>query len=137
VPVEADLVAYLDPLVTETSAGATPDLVEGPMPEQPDDMVAIAHYLSEPSDDYTMGPSLTAPGSEIERVQVMARSTSKATALARAAAYYALLANLQNVVMSGRTYFTIESEGPPFGLGQDVSNRWRYVANYRVRKQRG
>ena len=136
-PVVADLIAYLDPLVAETSSGATPDLVEGPAPEQPDDLVAITHYLSERSDDYVMAPSLTAPGSELERVQVMARSVSMATAITRANAFHVLLDNLLNVTMSGRVYFSIESEGPPFSLGQDQSNRWRFVANYVVRKHRG
>jgi hypothetical protein len=137
VPVVTDLIAYLDPLVSETAAGATPTLVEGPMPESPDDMVALTHYNSRRSDDYTMGPSLSAPGSEIQSVQVMARSTAMATALARADAYYVLLDNLQGVVMAGRTYFTIESDGPPFSIGQDVNYRWRFVASYHCRKQRG
>ncbi len=136
-PVVTDLIAYLDPLVTEDATGLAPTLVEGPMPESPDDMVALTHYNSRKSDDYVMGPSLSAPGSEIESVQVMVRSTSMATAFARAAAYYALLDNLQGVVMAGRTYFTIDSDGPPISLGQDINARWRFVASYHCRKQRG
>lgn len=132
--VEADLVAYLDPNVSET---AGTNLFEGPMPELPDNCVAVTHYASERSDDYAMSASLTAPASELNRVQVMVRNTAKATAKSKADAYHALLDNLHNVTMSGRTYFAIESDGEPFSLGQDGNLRWRYVGNYLVRKQRG
>jgi hypothetical protein len=133
-PVEADIVAYLDPLIAE-AAGI--DLFEGPAPELPDNLIAVAHYDSLRSDDYTMGASLSAPASEIELVQVMTRNTDKATAQARADAVYALLDNLQNATINGRSYFHVESDGPPSGLGQDVNQRWRFVANYQVRKVRG
>lgn len=134
-PVEADLVAYLDPLIAET---AGTDLFEGPPPEAPDNVVAVALYMTERSDDFTMGASLSAPGSELEHVQVMVRNTVKATAESKAAAIYALLENLQaTTTVNGRTYFEIASDGPPFGLGQDGNLRWRYVFNARVRKPRG
>lgn len=134
-PVEADIVAYLDPLIAET---AGTDLFEGPAPELPVNVVAVAHYASVRSDDYTMGASLTAPGSELEMVQVMVRNTVKATAQARAAAIYALLDNLQNATLTGgRIYFSVEAEGPPFCIGQDANERWRFVSDYRVRKHRG
>jgi len=100
-------------------------------------MVAMTHYLSRPSDDYTMGASLSAPGSELQDVQVMARSPSMATARTRANAYHVLLDNLQDTTINGRVYFHVTSDGPPFSLGQDQNQRWRYVANYHVRKQRG
>ena len=132
--VEADLVAYLDTQLSET---AGTDLFEGPMAELPDNQIVVTHYASEESDDYTMGASLSAPGSEIVMVQVMARNTVKATALARAQAAHAKLDNLQNQTLSGRSYFTIEAQGEPFSLGQDQQHRWRYVANFRVRKARG
>jgi hypothetical protein len=133
----ADLIAYLDPLVSETTTGTAPTLVEGPMPESPDGMTAVTHYMSRTSDDRVMSASLSAPGSELEDVQVMSRSTSMATARARANAFYALLDNLQNQTINGRVYFWIVSDGPPFSLGQDVNQRWRFAANYHVRKHRG
>lgn len=133
-PVEADVVAYLDPLIAET---AGTDLFEGPAPELPDNLVAVSHYASVQSDDFAMSASLSAPASELEMVQVMVRNTDKGTAKSRADAAYALLDNLQNATLSGRKYFAIEGEGPPFGLGQDFNTRWRYVANFRVRKVRG
>src|SRR6185503_20990534 len=132
-PADADLVAYLDPLVSE-SATASPDptLVEGPMPELPDACVAITHYAGEPAEDRVMSPSLTAPGIEVARVQVMVRNPDKATARTRAYAYHALLDNLHSTPISGRLYFAVESiDGEPYCLGQDQNSRWRYVANYR------
>jgi Bacteriophage minor capsid protein len=132
-----DLISYLDPLLAESSTGAAPTLVEGPMPEFPDAMVALTHYMSQPSDDYVMGPSLSAPGSELESVQVMSRSALMSTAQARADACYSLLDNLQNQTIGPRVYFHITSDGPPISLGQDQNARWRYVANFHCRKQRG
>jgi hypothetical protein len=85
-----------------------------------------------------MGASLTGPGSELEYVQVMVRNVVKATAESKADAIYALLENLQSTTtVNSRTYFEIASDGPPFGLGQDLNLRWRYVFNARVRKPRG
>jgi hypothetical protein len=107
------------------------------MPESPDDMIALTHYNSQKSDDWVMGPSLSAPGYEVEDVQVMARSVRMNTARARADACHTLLDNLQGVTIAGRKYFTIESDGPPFGIGQDINSRWRFVASYHCRKQRG
>lgn len=132
--VEADLVAYLDPLIAET---AGTDLFEGPAPEQPDNVIAVAHYNSQASDDFAMAASLTAPDSELEDVQVMVRNTDRATGRARAHAIHALLDNLQDATLSGRKYSHITSDGPPFGLGQDATGRWRFAANYHVRKARG
>lgn len=133
-PAEADLVTYLDALIPET---AGTDLFEGPMPETPDNCIAVWLYATEKSDDFAMGASLSAPASELEHVQVMVRNTDKATAKSKADTVYALLDNLQNVTMTGRKYFAIEGEGPPFDLSQDKSLRWRFVANFVVRKVRG
>lgn len=132
--VEADLVAYLDPLIAE--AGGT-SLFEGPPSETEANAIFIAHYDSEKSDDFTMGPSLDPPGSELESVQVTVRNTVRATAVSRANAIHALLDNAQNLSIGGRTYFRIESDGPPAGLGQDELGRWIFVASYHVRKHRG
>lgn len=134
-PLDTDIVTYLDPLVSET---AGTDLFEGPMPELPDNCVAVTHYNSQASDDYSMGASLTAPATELEDFQVMVRNTVKATARTRANAIHALLDNLQGVTMSGRVYQHITSDGPPSHvLGQDANGRWRCTANYHARKARG
>lgn len=134
-PLDTDIVAYLDPLISET---AGTDLFEGPMPELPDNCVAVTHYNSQASDDFSMTPSLTAPASELEDFQVMVRNTVKATAESKAAAIHALLDNAQNLTINGRTYFTITSDGPPSAiLGQDSNLRWRRSANYHARKIRG
>lgn len=141
-PVETDVVAYLAAASVGLTAGT--NLFEGPMPELPDAApglcVAVTHYASERSDDYTMTPSLTAPGSELERFQVMTRHPTKASAKTTADAVHAKLDNLgttANFGGSGRTYFRIDSDGPPFSLAQDANLRWRYVANYQARKVRG
>lgn len=134
-PVMADLVAYLDPLVSET---AGTNLFEGPMPELPNDAVALDHYGGEPPEDRVMGASLSASGVYPARVQLMVRSTDMATAITKANAYYALLDNFGTAQLSGRTYFDIESmDGEPFSIGQDQNSRWRFVANFRIRKARG
>lgn len=133
--VEADLVSYLDTQSALVTAGT--DLFEGPMPELPDACVAVTHYNSERSDEYTMGASLTAPGYEVEWVQLMVRHGTKATAKSTADTLHALLDNLQGVTINTRLYFQIDSNGPPFSLGQDANLRWRYVSNYQVRKARG
>jgi len=135
-PVEADVVAYLAAAGLGLAAGT--DLFEGPAPETPDNVVAVSLYATERSDDYTMGASLSAPGSELEHIQVMTRHAVKATAKSRADSIHAVLDNLQTTTtVNSRTYFEIASDGPPFGMGQDPNLRWRYAANYRVRKPRG
>lgn len=133
-PVQADLVAYLDALIAET---AGTDLFEGPMPEFPDSCIAVTHYGGEAALDRVMGPSLNPPGVEVPHVQVMVRNPVMATAKARADAVHALLDGF-NGTLSGRTYFNVESlDGEPFSLAQDQSFRWRWVANYRIQKARG
>lgn len=133
-PVQADIVSYLDPLIAET---AGTDLFEGPMPESPDNAIAITHYGGEPAEDRVMSASLTAPGIEVPHVQVMVRNTAMATAQTRAAAVHALLDGFFGTI-SGRNYYNVESlDGEPFCLGQDANQRWRWVSNYRVEKTRG
>ena len=133
-PVEADLVAYLDPLVSET---AGTDLFEGPIPELPNACVVLQHTGGQDG-EYVMGPSLTTPDLERVRVQLMVRNPAKATAVSRANAVHALLDNLGPVTLSTRLYHRVHSiDGPPHSLGQDVNLRWRLVANYEIEKARG
>lgn len=131
--IEADLVEYLAAQGALALTAGT-NLFEGPMPEGTSTCVAIAHAVSEPSDDYTMGASLTPPGLEVMRVQLMVRNAVKADAVSKANAIHRFLDNLQDYTppTSGKKIFAIESDGPPFGLGKDGNNAWRYVANYRV-----
>lgn len=131
--------AYLD---TNTTLTAGTDLFEGPCPELADPLspalvVGVTHYASVASDDYTMGASLSVPGSELESFQVMTRATTRAAAITRANEMHALLDNAQGLSLSGRTYFRIESDGPPNFLAQDQNLRWKYIANYHARKTRG
>lgn len=135
---EADVVAYLAAIGALGLTAGT-NLQEGPMSEWPDaagPIVAVTHYTSEVSEAYVMGPSLTAPGYDVERAQVMTRGAVKATTQAMAAAVHAYLDNLGPVTLSGRTYFQVDSDGPPASLGQDENGRWSFVANYRFRKAR-
>lgn len=135
-PVQADVVAYID---AQTALTAGTNLFEGPLPGEStqDPLVSVLHFMSRPSDDYTMGASLTAPGSEIESVKVMVRSANQATAKTQADAIHALLDNLQNTSLSGRTYFHVTSDGPPWLEAQDNNNRFRFVGQYHCRKTRG
>lgn len=139
-PAEAALVAYLDPLVTET---AGTDLFEGPMPEFPDNCVAVAHYDSQAPEGRVMGASLSDnAGLWPVSVQVMARNVSKTTAEARCRAYLDLLDNLGPVTLSGVLYHSCEADGEPFNMGQDQGGaegqgRWRFAFNLTCRKARG
>ena len=138
-PVDTQLVAYFDsqPSITDDPSANPPSLIEGPMPELPDNCVAVTHYGSEQGEEYVMGASLSEPGYEIENVQVMVRHTAKATAQSKAQAYHSLLDNLGPTTLSGVLFSHVDSDGVPYCLGQDANERWRYVANYRVRKARG
>lgn len=134
-PADEDLVDYLDTnsaLVTEGT-----NLFAGPMPEDPDVCIAVTHYGSQGSDAYVMGASLTAPGYEVEEVQLMVRHTSRATGRSTANTLHALLANLHSTTINARSYFAVEDQGPPFTIGQDQNGRWRFVSNYTVKKVRG
>lgn len=134
-PADEDLVTYLDTASALVTAGT--NLFAGPMPEDPDVCVAVTHYASEESDAYVMGASLTAPGYEVESVQLMVRHTARATARTTANTLHALLANLHSTTLSGRAYFAVEDQGTPYSIGQDQNGRWRFVSNYTARKARG
>jgi len=140
-PVDTDVIAYLAAQGSLGLTGGT-NLFEGPPPEElsTDPEVAITNTGSEPSDEYVMGASLTPPGFEVEDIQVMVRSATKGTAQSLAAAIHAFLDNLGPVVNfagTGRTYFHIRSDGPPWNFFQDKNQKWRYVASYHVAKARG
>jgi hypothetical protein len=127
--IASDLVAYLDAQLAETSGT---DLFEGPIGETPDNQIAVTDYASEESEDYVMGPSLTEPGYEPVRVQVVARHTVKATAASRARAAYGVLRNLQNHTgASGARYLHVIGHGRPFFLKMDQgapgTGRWTYA----------
>ena len=132
--VESDIVTYLDS-VTALTAGT--DLFQGPLPELPNNCVAITHTGGEKG-EYTMGPSLSAPGIEMARFQMAVRRTDRATAFTDANSYYALLANLGPITLaSGKLYQDVESlDGEPYNLGQDDQDMWRVVCNFRAWKQR-
>lgn len=132
--VGADIVSYLD---TNTALTAGTDLFQGPLPELPDNCVAITPTGGEEG-EYTMGASLSSPGVEMTRFQLAVRNTVQATAITNANTYHALLANLGPVTISTRLYHHVESiDGEPYSIGQDDNMRWRYVANYRAIKARG
>lgn len=140
-PLEPALVAYLDPLISESASANPPSLVEGEMPELPDNCVAVAHAAGEPPEEESrvMGASLANDGVvEAPHVQVMVRNTARATARSKAQAIYALLDGLGPTTLSGTLYHRVESlDGEPHSIGQDQNGRWRFVMNLRCRKARG
>jgi len=128
-----DLITYLDPLVAE-AAGT--DLFEGPPLELPVNVVVLTHYAGEAAMDRAFGPSLTAPGVEVARVQLFVRNTVMSTAKTRADAIHALLDGFAGTI-SGRTYFFITAiDGAPSSLGQDSRGNWRWASNYRIQYAR-
>lgn len=129
-----DVVTYLD---ANSALTAGTDLFEGPMPEMPNSCVAVAPTGGEEG-DYTMGASLSAPGVEITRFQVMVRDAAQATCVSTANTVYALLANLGPVTINSRLYHNVESiDGEPYFIGQDKNELYRYVFNMRAWKARG
>jgi hypothetical protein len=133
-PVVEDLITYLDPLIAE-AAGV--DLVEGPMPELPDNCVALTATGGEVA-EYTMGGELAPTDLEYSHVQMMVRNTLMASSISRAMAIHALLNNLGRRTINGRTYHHVRAmDGEPHSLGQDQNARWRRVVNYRVYKAAG
>ncbi len=127
--VPEDLIAYLDASVSET---AGEDLIEGPSPELPEDVVVLTHYDGEEAEDRVMGPSLTAPGVEVSLVQLFVRNSLMATAKTKADDYHALLDGLDGT-LSGRKYFNVQSmDSMPYNIGQDSRKLWRMVCNFRV-----
>lgn len=133
-PAEAALVAYLDTLLTETSGT---DLFEGPAPEGPENLIAVAHYDSLDARDRVMAGSLGNQQAVYPvMVQVMARNVSKTAAEARCRAAFDALENLGPVQLGGVTYHNVECE-EPFNLGQDQNGLWRFAFNAEVEKARG
>ena len=131
--VPEDLIVMLDPLVSET---AGTNLLKGPPPELPTDLVVLSHYGGEPAEDRVMGVSRTPPGVEISMVQLYVRNALEATAKSKADTYHALLDNFDGTI-SGRRYFQIESvDSAPHSLGQDNRGLWMAVANYRCQHSR-
>jgi hypothetical protein len=134
VPAEQAIVAYLDTVLTET---AGTNLFEGPMPETPEDCIAVTQYDAQEAEDRIMAGSLVNQQAVWPcQIQVMARSASKNTAQARAIAAFDALDNLGPVTLSGVTYHSVECS-EPFNLGQDVTHSWRWAFNATVRKGRG
>lgn len=133
IPVDLATYLYIHASTSETSGV---DLFEGPPPEKPENIVVLTNYIGEPALDRVMGPSLTPPGVEVTLVQLFVRNTDMAMAKTIADAYHVLLDNF-NGILSGRTYFQVESvTGMPFSIGQDKQELWRYVGNYRVQHSR-
>ena len=136
-PLAEDLIRYLDPLVSESMDGPAPSLMEGPIGEKPDVCVALTVTAGE-LPEWTMGPEYSEPDMEIGHVQLMVRHTTMAGAISKAFEYHRLLRNMGPRSLSGRLYFDVQSmDGEPYSLGQDQNERWRRVANYRVRKISG
>jgi hypothetical protein len=134
VPADVALVAYLDTVLSET---AGTNLFEGPAPESPDDLIAVTNYDSMEAEDRVMAGSLADQQAIYPAmVQVLSRSTSKATAYARAFAAFGYLDNLGPVTLSGVTYHSVECTEPHF-LQQDGNHRWQYTFDATVRKGRG
>ena len=72
-------------------------------------------------------------------LQVLNRSTSYATARARAQTIYDLLdgmANRKLPTSTGTLYVSISSVQAPFSMGRDANDRWLVGCNYRVERDR-
>ena len=73
------------------------------------------------------------------RVQVLCRSTSYATARARAQTIYDLLDGLGNQGLptsTGTVYLSVVAVQPPFSLGRDSNDRWLVATNYQCERDR-
>lgn len=123
----------LDPLRSET---AGTDLFEGPAPALPVNIVVLTQYGGEAAKDRVFGPSLTPPGVEVSRIQLMVRHTEMATAKTTADAYHALLDGYFGTIGSRTYHFVRGVDGMPHSIGQDARGNWRWVSNYSVEHER-
>ena len=85
----------------------------------------------------------TAPVYETCGLQVLARSTSYATAHSRAFSAYVWFGGIRNKRVpnssAGSTsclYLDVQPDQPPFSIGVDANGRWLSSVNFTVRKER-
>lgn len=114
-------------LAVDVFSGRLPDLPDG------DPAGGIVAVLLSPAAEpavRTMGPSLTAPGTERPRVQVVIRAASWAAGEAKAKAALDALDNLGPVVLNGTTYQHVEAlQRPAFYLEADPQDRHVFAFN--------
>ncbi len=87
--------------------------------------VATAHTFS----TGTVGKAYEQPG-----LQVLARSTSYATAKGNADVVYTMLDGLSNTTMTGVRYLSIDADQPPFPIGRDDNERHLVSCNFSIKR---
>jgi hypothetical protein len=144
VPLLDDMAAYL---ASATSAfipmsGTAGNMLKSAMLDHtpaPDTMISLYETGG-------MGPSWafgsTAPVYETAGLQVLARSTSYATAHALAHSAYVWFGGLRNKYLPSTTattkvlYVDVQPDQPPFSIGPDANGRHLVSVNFTVRKER-
>lgn len=96
-------------------------------PDAPDNVVTIYGGAGEGPDTDDQSPDRPA-------ILVRVRNTSHEAAYAKQVAIRDFLNYNRPIVCATSTFSLIEAVDEPFPLGQDDSNRWIFIANYRCRR---
>jgi hypothetical protein len=141
-----DIAHYLDDstsaLTLLSGTGGAGNLVKAMLLDHakvPDTVVGLYETPGwSPQWAFTTGSS--APVFERPGLQVIARSTSYATARGHAYCCYRILDSVRNKTLphtsSGTRYLSIDAAGSPFSLGQDQNRRFLLSVNFDVTKER-
>lgn len=127
------LVELGDYLSTNGVGTVGTDLFLGFMPDTPNGCVAL-YETGGLGPARAMRGSAGQPVAERPRVQVVARSTSYASARAKARDAYLLLEGLGDVTLNGVQYKWVGAVQEPFMMGRDELGRVSIAANYDVVK---
>ena len=124
--VALDVARYLDTGSTLLTVGT--NVFAHLLPDSPNTAVAVYEAPSV-APEYVWGS--TAPWVHHARVRIVARSTSVATARARADYCHTRLNVIGGVLASstagsGKTYLSVQPEGEPAGFGQDEAGRYAF-----------
>lgn len=129
---EDDLVALI---VADGNGTAATDLFKGDLPPSPDQAVVVSEYQGTGPDTFFNTTSIN----EHPRVQIKVRGVphDRAAVRNRIEKIYQAFDNRGAFVTAGGTrYLNIESLHPPFPMEQDKNQRWVFVVNFAVIKER-
>jgi hypothetical protein len=129
-----DAADYIVANALAVKTGAGQNIWGGNMPSRPDFMIGVFEQPG-PTSDWAMGRRVI----DEMTLQVLVRDVSTATARDRAFAIFSLFSSfnflpLAQRVLNGVQYHTIMPKHPPYPLGQDENNRFRWSCHYAVKR---
>ena len=143
-PMLDDVATYLDAQSSQfkVMSGSTGNLVKAQLLDRipaPNTLTAL-YETGGAAPAWVFGS--TSPAVETASLQVIARSTSYATAHTRAFTAYRILGGIRNQYLPTSTYSTkclyldMNPDQPPFSIGLDENGRPLVSVNFTVRKER-